>query len=96
VKNASPIKIAKLLRHPQTNGKVKRFDGPVSEIVGQTLFGSAAELESTLHNYLKIYNNSIPQRVLEHQTAIQVLKKWHDRKPELLVKRVYNQAGLYS
>ena len=75
---------------------VARFYGHSSEIVGQTRFGSAAELESTLRNYLKIYNNSIPQRALEHQTPIQALKNWHDKKPELFVKRVYNQAGLDS
>lgn len=83
-------------RHPQTNGMVERFNGRISEIVGQTRFGSAAELESTLRNYLKIYNNSIPQRALDHQTPIQALKKWRDEKPELFVKRVYNQAGLDS
>jgi transposase InsO family protein len=62
-------------RHPQINGMVERFNGRISEIVGQTRFGSAAELESTLRNYLKIYNNSISQRALEHQTPIQALKK---------------------
>lgn len=81
-------------RHPQTNGMVERFNGRISEIIGQTRFRSAAELESTLRNYLKIYNHSIPQRALEHQTPIQALKKWHDKKPELFLKRVYNQAGL--
>jgi hypothetical protein len=81
-------------RHPQTNGMVERFNGRISEIVGQTRFGCAAELESTLRNYLKVYNNTIPQRALDHQTPVQALKKWHDKKPELFVKRVYNQAGL--
>jgi transposase InsO family protein len=81
-------------RHPQTNGMVERFNGRISEIVNQTRFGSAAELESTLRNYLKIYNNNIPQRALKHQTPIQALKKWQQEKPELFVKRVYNQAGL--
>ena len=81
-------------RHPQTNGMVERFNGRISEIVNQTRFGSAAELESTLRNYLKIYNNNIPQRALEHQTPIQTLKKWHEKRPELFAKRVYNQAGL--
>jgi hypothetical protein len=31
---------------------------------------------------------------LNHQTPIQALKKWHNEKPELFVKRVYKQAGL--
>ncbi len=62
-------------RHPQTNGMAERFNGRISEIVNQTRFESAAELESTLRNYVKIYNHSIPQRALMHQTPIQALKK---------------------
>lgn len=81
-------------RHPQTNGMVERFNGRISEIVKQTRFACAAELESTLRNYLKIYNHSIPQRALNHMTPIQALKEWQRKKPELFVKRVYNQAGL--
>jgi len=81
-------------RHPQTNGMVERFNGRISDIVNQTRFGSAAELESTLRNYVKIYNNNIPQRALKHQTPIQALKQWHAERPELFTKRVYNQAGL--
>lgn len=83
-------------RHPQTNGMVERFNGRISEIVGQTRFACAAELESTLRSYLKVYNHSIPQRALKHLTPIQALKEWQQKKPELFVKRVYNQAGLDS
>jgi hypothetical protein len=50
--------------------------------------------QTELRSYLKVYNNSIPQRALDHQTPIQALKKWHDKKPDLFSKRVYNQAGL--
>ena len=81
-------------RHPQTNGMVERFNGRISEVVNQTRFGSRAELESTLRNYLKIYNHNIPQRALDNATPIQAMKKWQEKKPELFVKRVYNQAGL--
>ena len=81
-------------RHPQTNGMVERFNGRISEIVNQTRFASAAELESTLHNYLKIYNHNIPQRALKHLTPIQALKEWQQKRPDLFQKRVYNQAGL--
>jgi hypothetical protein len=58
------------------------LNGRISEIVGQIRFGFAAELESTLRNDLKIYNNSIPPRAPEHQMPIQALKNWHDKKPE--------------
>ena len=81
-------------RHPQTNGMVERFNGRISDLVKQTRFASAAELETTLEHYLKIYNHHIPQRALNHQTPIQALKKWQTEKPELFVKRVYKQAGL--
>ena len=50
--------------HPQTNGMVERFNGRIGEIVNQTRFGSAAELGSTLRNYVKIYNHNIRQRAL--------------------------------
>jgi transposase InsO family protein len=83
-------------RHPQTNGMVERFNGRISDIVNQTRFSSAAELESTLRNYVKIYNHNIPQRALKHQTPTQALKEWQEKQPNLFVKRVYNQAGLDS
>ncbi|MGK5033299.1 IS481 family transposase, partial [Janthinobacterium sp. MDT1-19] len=37
---------------------------------------------------------NIPQRALNHQTPIQALKEWQAKKPDLFVKRVYNQTGL--
>ena len=83
-------------RHPQTNGMVERFNGRICEVVNQTRFASAAELESTLDNYVKAYNQRIPQRALNHLSPVQALKKWHAEKPDLFVKRVYNQPGLDS
>jgi transposase InsO family protein len=81
-------------RHPQTNGMVERFNGRISEVVSQTRFSSAAELETTLMNYVKTYNHLIPQRALKHLSPVQALKHWHAKKPELFNKRVYNQPGL--
>ena len=81
-------------RHPQTNGMVERFNGRISNLVAQTRFACAAELEKTLKLYLTTYNHSIPQRALHHKTPIQTLKNWQTKKPELFVKRVYEQAGL--
>jgi len=68
-------------RHPQTNGMVERFNGRISKLVVQTRFGSAAELESTLRDYLKFYKIRIPQWNPDHYTPIQARKKGHDKKP---------------
>jgi len=73
---------------------VERFNGRISDLVKQTRFASASELETTLERYLKIYNHPIPQKALAHKTPIQALKKWQAENPELFVKRVYNLAGL--
>ena len=81
-------------RHPQTNGLVERFNGRIADLVKQTRFASAAELETTLQHYLVTYNHRIPQRSLNHQTPVQALQKWQHDKPDLFVKRVYKQAGL--
>jgi len=83
-------------RHPQTNGMVERFNGRISELTQQTRFASAVELGTTLDRYLTLYNHHIPQRALNHQTPIQALQKWQNKKPELFVKPVYKQTGLDS
>jgi transposase InsO family protein len=81
-------------RHPQTNGLVERFNGRISELVKQTRFTSAAELEATLSAYCRTYNQQIPQRSLNHLTPIQALKDWSNKRPDLFVKRVKNLPGL--
>ena len=81
-------------RHPQTNGMVERFNRRISEVTQQTRFTSAAELETTLERYVTLHNHHIPQRALNHQTQIQVLQEWQNKKPDLFVKDVYNLTGL--
>jgi len=76
-------------RHPQTNGMVERFNGRISDVVQQTRFTKAAELEATLMNYANTYNHHIPQRALNHLSPVQTLKLWRSKQPELFVKRVY-------
>lgn len=63
-------------RRLQTNGMVERFNGCVAEVIEQTRFASAIELESTLKNYAAIYNQDVLQRTLEHFSPIQAMKKW--------------------
>jgi hypothetical protein len=51
-------------------------------------------LQATLLNYLKLYNYHIPQRAIGSKTPILALKEWQQKRPELFVKRVYDQTGL--
>ena len=83
-------------RHPQTNGMVERFNGRISELLKQTHFASAAELEATLQNYLILYNHHIPQRAINTQTPIQAIQSWQQNSPHLFVKNIYDHAGLDS
>ena len=53
---------------------VERFNGRISDLITQTRFSSAAELQTTLKLYLATYNHSIPQRALHHRTPIQAIK----------------------
>lgn len=81
-------------RHPQTNGLVERFNARIAEVVAQTRFASAAELASTLTEYVKVYNCRIPQRNLGHVTPLDALKTWRTKRPELFKKRPKDLAGL--
>ena len=87
-------------RHPQTNGRVERFNrrisGRICEVLGQTRFKSGAELEATLTRYAQAYNHRIPQRALDHRTPIQELQKRRAEKPDLFSKRVNDLTGLDS
>ena len=73
---------------------IERFNGRTSDVVRQTRFSSAAQLESTLLHYASTYNNNIPQRALRHRSPIQALKTWQANRPDLFVKGVYEHAGL--
>lgn len=81
-------------RHPQTNGLVERFNGRITDVVAQTRFHRAAELEQTLLEYAKIYNHRIPQRALGHITPLAALKSWHAKAPQLFNKRPKDVPGL--
>ncbi len=73
---------------------VERFNGRVGEVIAQTRFKSGAELATTLLAYVRTYNHRIPQRVLDHQTPIQALKRWRERSPQLFKKRVHEVPDL--
>lgn len=72
------------------------FNGRISEVVKQTRFTLAAELEATLSAYCKTYNQQTLQRAQNHRKPTQSLKDWSSNRLELFVKRVKNLPGLDS
>ena len=83
-------------RHPQTNGMIERFNGRIAEVLATTRFDAAKSLEQNLLQYVKVYNQHIPQKALGHIPPLQALKNWQTSNPEIFRKRVYNLQGLDS
>lgn len=81
-------------RRPQTNGMVERFNGRITEVIAQTRFKSAAELEATLTQYVKTYNSRIPQRALDHRSPLQAIQAWRNSHPNLFTRRMNDHPGL--
>jgi transposase InsO family protein len=60
--------------HPQTNGRVERFNGRISEVLATTDFDASQALADTLTRYVRLYNHQIPQKALGHLSPVQALK----------------------
>ena len=80
-------------KSPQTNGMVERFNGRIEEVLQSHHFQSGEELETTLHRYVWLYNQQLPQSALGSRTPLQAMKHWHKLKPELFKKQPYYLPG---
>ncbi len=45
---------------------VERFNGRLSQVLRTHRFHSAEDLQTTLHRYVWLYNEHLPQKALEH------------------------------
>ncbi|WP_036269095.1 integrase core domain-containing protein, partial [Methylocaldum szegediense] len=72
----------------------ERFNGRIEEVLQTHHFDSPADLDTTLHRYVELYNHHIPQKALGHLTPIQALKNWQLSHPHLFRKKVYDLTGL--
>ena len=80
-------------RTPRTNGMVERFNGRIEEVLQSHHFRSGEELETTLHRYVVLYNQQLPQSALGSKTPLQAMKDWHKLKPEMFRKQPYHLPG---
>jgi len=80
-------------RSPQTNGMVERFNGRIEDVLQSHHFQSGEELEATLHRYVWLYNQQLPQSALGSKTPLQAMKDWHKLKPKLFKKQPYYRPG---
>jgi len=83
-------------KSPQTNGMVERFNGRIEEVLQSHRFRSGEELETTLHRYVWLYNQQLPQSALCSKSPLQAMKDWHKLKPELFKKQPYYLPGCDS
>ena len=80
-------------KSPQTNGMVERFNGRIEEVLQSHHFRSGEELEATLHRYVWLYNQKLPQSALRSQTPLHAMKEWHKLKPQLFKEQPYYLPG---
>ncbi len=80
-------------KSPQTNGMVERFNGRIEEVLQSHHFRSGEELEATLHRYVWLYNQQLPQSALRSKPPLQAMKDWYKIKPELFKKRPHYLPG---
>jgi hypothetical protein len=64
----------------------QRFNGRMSDLVKQTRFTSAADLDATLTEYLTTCNPHIPECALNHQSPIKALKCLANRQAGIVRK----------
>ena len=72
---------------------VERFNGRIEDVLQSHHFRSGEELETTLHRYVWLYNQQLPQSALGSKTPLQAMKNWHKLKPELFNKHPYYRPG---
>jgi transposase InsO family protein len=78
---------------PQTIGMVERFNGRIEEVLQSHRFRSGEDLETTLHRYVRLTNQQLPQSGLGSKTPLQAMKDRHKLKPQLFRKQPYDLPG---
>ena len=77
-------------------GAMERFNGRIEEVLQSHHFRSGEELETTLHRYVWLCNQQLPQSALGSKSPLQAMKDWHKLKPALFKKQPYYLPGCDS
>ena len=80
-------------KSPRTNGMIERFNGRIEEVLQSHHFRSGEELEITLHRYVWLHNQHLPQSALASRSPLRAMKDWHKLRPELFKKQPYYLPG---
>ena len=83
-------------RHPQTHGRVARFNGRRAALLATGRCRSGEHRENTLTRSVNTSHHFIPPRALGHIRPGDALKEWYQKQPEWLVSEVNNLPGLDS
>jgi|TARA_B100000780_G_scaffold166755_1_gene116703 hypothetical protein len=68
---------------------VGRFNGRLEGAQQSQHVRSGEGRETTLHRCAWLYNHPLAQLAFGSKTPLHAMKKWHERKPELLTKQLY-------
>ena len=93
--SAAPLNIEHRLtppKSPQTNGMVERLNCRIKEVLESHHVQSDEELETTLHRYVWLSNQQLPQSIPGSASPLQAMKEWHT----LQLKRFKKTAILPS
>ena len=72
---------------------VERFNGRIEDVLQSHHFRSGEELEATLHRYVWLYNQQLPQSALGSKPPLKAMKEWYKLKPRLFKKQPYYLPG---
>ena len=72
---------------------LERLNGRIEEVLQNHPFRSGEDLETTLHRYVWLYNQQLPQSALASKTPLQAMKEWHRFETEIFKKRPYYLPG---
>ena len=75
---------------------VERLTSRIEGVLQSHHFRSSEELEATLHRYVWLCSQQLPQSALGSKSPLQAMKDWHKLKAKLFRKQPYCLPGCDS